>query len=315
MKKLTLSILGVGISWAAWAQETAETAQAASATDPYLFQKIMTTTIFVMAAAVLVAAVLTLLRLSEALSKNIVGQYLGEQGRTLESAAQPAVAAPKKPSLWQRLTDAVPVERQHEIAFDHAFDGIQELDNKLPPWWVGMFYVTIAFAVIYFTYHEVLGWGDSSAVQYEKEMAAAEEMKLARLAALGAQVDENTATLVTDEAALAEAKGIFAEKCVACHGAEGQGGVGPNFTDEYWLHGGSVKDLFKVVKYGVPAKGMIAWESQLTPPQIQNIASYILSLKGTNPPNPKAPQGELYVAENAAAAPSDSTATETPADM
>lgn len=312
MKKLTLSILGLGISWAAWAQETA---QAAGATNPYLFQKIMTTTLFVLAAVVLVAAVLTLLRLSEALSKNIVGQYLGEQGRTLESAAEPAVAAPKRPNLWQRLTDAVPVERQHEIVFDHAFDGIQELDNKLPPWWVGMFYVTIVFAVVYFTYHEVLGLGDSSAVEYEKEMAAAEEMKLARLAALGAQVDENTATLVTDEAALAEAKGIFIEKCAACHGAEGQGGVGPNFTDEYWLHGGSVKDVFKVVKYGVPAKGMIAWESQLTPPQIQNIASYILSLKGTNPPNPKAPQGELYIAEADAAAPTDSTATETPADM
>ena len=306
MKKLFLSIIGIGISFGAFAQEVAQS----SAADPYLFQKIMTTTIFIIGGVIILAAVLTLLRLSESMSKDIVKQYLTEQGRVAETVLE-TTKAPKKQSWLQRLTAAVPVERQEEIVFDHAFDGIRELDNKLPPWWVGMFYLTIIIGVAYFAYDTVFDMNGSSADQYKKEMAQAEEYKKARLAALGSQIDENNVKLLTDAEAIAAGQSQFVAKCAACHQAEGGGGVGPNLTDEYWLHGGSVQDVFKTIKYGVPSKGMIAWESQLTPPQIQNISSFILSLQGTSPPNPKEQQGELYVAKKQTTETTDSTETAT----
>lgn len=291
MKKLFLLTIGLGMSYGAFAQEVAS-----NATDPYLFQKIMTTSIFIIGGLIILAAVLTLLRLSESMSSVIVKQYLKEQGRTVEDVSEKA-KAPKKQSWLQRLTAAVPVETQDEIAFDHAFDGIRELDNKLPPWWVGMFYVTIIIGVSFFMYDVVLDMNGSSGDRYEQEMAMAEESKKARLAALGSQIDESSVKQLTDENALAAGQAEFVAKCAACHLADGGGSVGPNLTDKYWLHGGSVQDVFKTIKYGVPAKGMIAWESQLTPTQMQNIASFILSLQGTTPATPKDPQGELYVAE------------------
>ena len=291
MKKLFLLTIGLGMSYGAFAQEVAS-----NAADPHLFQKIMTTSIFIIGGLIILAAVLTLLRLSESMSSVIVKQYLKEQGRTVEDVSEKA-KAPEKQSWLQRLTAAVPVETQDEIAFDHAFDGIRELDNKLPPWWVGMFYVTIIIGVSFFMYDVVLDMNGSSGDRYEQEMAMAEESKKARLAALGSQIDESSVKQLTDENALAAGQAEFVAKCAACHLADGGGSVGPNLTDKYWLHGGSVQDVFKTIKYGVPAKGMIAWESQLTPTQMQNIASFILSLQGTTPATPKDPQGELYVAE------------------
>ena len=291
MKKLFLLTIGLGMSYGAFAQEVVS-----NATDPYLFQKIMTTSIFIIGGLIILAAVLTLLRLSESMSSVIVKQYLKEQGRTVDNVSEKA-KAPKKQSWLQRLTAAVPVETQDEIAFDHAFDGIRELDNKLPPWWVGMFYITIIIGVSFFMYDVVLDMNGSSGDRYEEEMAMAEESKKARLAALGSQIDESSVKQLTDENALAAGQAEFVAKCAACHLADGGGSVGPNLTDQYWLHGGSVQDVFKTIKYGVPAKGMIAWESQLTPTQMQNIASFILSLQGTTPATPKDPQGELYVAE------------------
>lgn len=187
------------------------------------------------------------------------------------------------------FTGAVPVEREHEIALDHNYDGIVELDNNLPTWWLYLFYATIIFAGGYFYYYQTSGYGDSQIEEYDKSMiAAAEEMKLH-----ASKVDENSATVLTDAAAVEEGKILFLENCAACHGKLGEGGVGPNFADEYWLHGGDIKSVFKTIKYGVPEKGMIPWQSQMSPVQIQQVASYILTLKGTNPPNAKAPQGEL----------------------
>jgi cytochrome c oxidase cbb3-type subunit 3 len=173
-----------------------------------------------------------------------------------------------------------------------------------------MFYISIIIAVTYFGYYEVLGLGDSSIVEYEKEMAQAEKAKKLRLAALGSQIDENSVTLA-DAAGIEAGQVEFIGKCAACHLADGRGSVGPNLTDKYWLHGGSLKDIFKTVKYGVPAKGMIAWESQLIPVQIQNVSSFILSLQGTTPATPKDSQGELYVKDNTAAPTDSITTTET----
>ena len=88
-----------------------------------------------------------------------------------------------------------------------------------------------------------------------------------------------------------------------CHGQKGEGLVGPNFADEYWIHGGGIKNVFKVIKYGVPDKGMIAWQAQLKPADMQKVGSYILTLQGTNPPNPKAPQGTIWADTAAVQAP------------
>ena len=218
------------------------------------------------------------------------------------SVATSIAAAAKGPSLirelYQKLTDAVPVEREDEVLLNHNYDGIRELDNRLPPWWLGLFYVSIVFGVAYFGYYHVAGKGLSSAEAWEEEMRVAKDEVNAYLASRADVVDENTVELITDQAHLDAGEITFNTLCATCHLTSGAGLVGPNLTDEYWLHGGSMKDVFRVVKYGVPEKGMISWASQLRPSQMQEVSSYILhSLQGTNPPNPKEPQGEKYVPE------------------
>ena len=212
-----------------------------------------------------------------------------------------------QPTLWsdimRRLTNAVPLTQESQVVTDHEYDGIRELDNKLPPWWVGMFWITIIFAVIYLLHFEVFQTGMSSKEAYIAEMKLADEQIKAYQATLTNLIDESNVEL-SDASGVATGKEIYMGKCVACHGAEGQGGVGPNLTDIYWLHGGDIKDIFKTVKYGVPAKGMISWAKQLTPLQMQQVSSYIYSLEGTNPPNPKKPQGKEFIRE------SDSSSTE-----
>jgi cytochrome c oxidase cbb3-type subunit III len=187
------------------------------------------------------------------------------------------------------FTKAVPIERESEIMFDHEYDGIRELDNQLPPWWVYMFYATIVFAVVYMWYYHINQDGNVQDNEYKQELVDAEII----MKQMAEKVNENTATLLTDESRLAKGAELFQQNCKACHGANGEGTVGPNLTDDYWLHGGDIKDIFKTVKYGVPQKGMIAWQAQLSASQIQEVASYIVTLRGTNPANPKDPQGEL----------------------
>ena len=175
---------------------------------------------------------------------------------------------------------------------DHEYDGIIELDNALPPWWLYMFYGTIIFAIIYV----ILFFGMGKFKQQDElkaEYAVAAEKIEAYQKEHGAAVDENTVVLVTDADQLADGKDIYEKNCVACHAVNGGGGVGPNFTDDYWIHGNSINEVFKVVKYGVPEKGMIPWEAQLNPEQMQNVASYILNeFAGKNVEGGKEPQGE-----------------------
>lgn len=227
--------------------------------------------------------------------------------------------------FWSRfnrsMTDAVPIEEEGTVMTDHEYDGIKELDNNLPPWWLYGFYVSIVFAFIYFGYYHVGGDGPSSAEEYAMEMEEAEAAIAAVAASSDNVIDESNVELLTDADALASGAKAFKLNCAPCHGETGgsmPGGVGPNLTDDYWLHGGTVTDIFRTIKYGVPAKGMVPWEAQLSPTKIQEVASYIKSLRGTNPPNAKEPQGDLFTEETAdEAAPAetdteaDSTATET----
>ena len=178
---------------------------------------------------------------------------------------------------------------------DHNYDGIRELDNSLPPWWVALFYISIAFAVVYYTYYHIAGMGLSSHEQYEQEVEEAKEAVALFLSRQANLVDETNVEVLTDEGEVALGKTIYDVNCVACHGTLGEGGVGPNFADEYWISGGDIKDLFRTIKYGVPEKGMISWQAQLRPAEMQRVASYILTFQGTDPPNAKEPQGELYV--------------------
>lgn len=184
-------------------------------------------------------------------------------------------------------------EKVKDELLDHDYDGIQELDNELPPWWLWLFYITIIWAVVYMIYFHVLGTGPSSAEEYRAEIQAA-QMKYSQPSGgetAGVTADQNIVAL-TDEQSLAEGKAIFDKNCVPCHGPDGGGTVGPNLTDDYWIHGGSMKDMVKTITNGVPAKGMIAWGPILKPDEIVTVASYVRSLHGTNPPTGKAPEGE-----------------------
>lgn len=169
------------------------------------------------------------------------------------------------------------------------YDGIKELDNPLPPWLKYLFYVTI---IVSFSYLILLFvFKDDSIIQvkeYRKEVMAA---RAKTEVAVKEEAVKTAAAPMTQEQILAAGKITFDKICVVCHGKFGEGLVGPNFTDEYWIHGGRPEDLLKVINDGVLEKGMISYKSQLNKTQINNVIAYILSLKGTNPPNQKAPQG------------------------
>ena len=206
------------------------------------------------------------------------------------------------------LTDNVPIEEEATIMMNHEYDGIRELDNNLPPWWKYMFYATIIFGVIYLFRFHITGQGKLQEAEYLAELADAEAEKASFMATAGETISEDNVTYLADAASIAKGEAIYKGNCATCHGQLGEGGAGPNLTDEYWIHGGGVKNVFKTIKYGVPAKGMIAWQSQFSASQMQKVASYVLTLKGTNPPNGKAPQGEVYIEEEIN---TDSTATKT----
>ncbi|MBE9483675.1 MAG: c-type cytochrome [Bacteroidetes bacterium] len=172
----------------------------------------------------------------------------------------------------------------------HDYDGIQELDNALPKWWVWLFFITIVFSVIYFLSLFVFHTMDTQDEEYNKEMLAASELKNTQTTV----PQESTLSLLTDDASLAAGKVIYDKSCLVCHLSKGEGLVGPNLTDQYWMYGGSIEDVIDIIVVGVPSKGMISWKDQLSPKQIQEVSSFILSLQGTNPPNAKEPQGELY---------------------
>lgn len=191
------------------------------------------------------------------------------------------------------MTQTVSLQEEDDIMLDHDFDGIKELDNKIPPWWKALFYGAIVFAFIYMIDYHVIGDGNVQQSEYQQEIQAA-AARLEMLTKTGVLISEETVTFTNDVGALSAGKEIFDKNCAACHGFGGEGLVGPNFTDEYWIHGGGIKNIYRIIVEGVSAKGMISWKSQLSPNQIQEVGSYIITLKGSNPPNQKGPEGEKW---------------------
>ena len=195
------------------------------------------------------------------------------------------------------LTDAVPLDQEETVETDHEYDGIRELDNNLPPWWKWSFYVSIVFAGFYLMHFHVLNNGDLSAAAYEKQIAEAAVEVEDYLKSQKMNVDEHNVELLTEKVALMTGASLFDQYCKVCHGANGEGLVGPNLTDSYWIHGGDIQAIFTTVKYGAE-RGMKSWKDELNPIQMQQVSSYIKSLEGTNPANAKGPEGELYAEQN-----------------
>lgn len=227
---------------------------------------------------------------------------LAEQSER-EKALKAGVAYVPRPSWWSRFSQQanayVPLEQESTIELDHNFDGIKELDNHLPPWWKWLFYFTIAWSVVYLFVYHVSATYPLMIQEYDNEVSDA-EVQIRKMKALQPQeaIDENTLVYSVDEALILKGKEVFNNmNCGSCHRPDGGGNsIGPNLTDEYWIHGGDVKQVFNTIKNGAVDKGMPAWGKSLSPQDVRNVSFFVMSLQGTHPANAKAPQGEKYVA-------------------
>lgn len=197
-------------------------------------------------------------------------------------------------SWWDKFVALKSDKTEEELRLDEDFDGIHELDNPTPPWFNFIFYTSILAAVLYLLNYHVLKFGSLQEAEYTAEVAQSKLEVDAYLKSSGNLIDENNVAFVLDKKLLADGQTLFAEKCAVCHLADGGGVVGPNLTDAYWIHGGDIQSIFKTIKYGVPAKGMIAWQNTFSGKQMEALASYVKTLQGTTPAVGKEPQGELY---------------------
>ena len=184
-------------------------------------------------------------------------------------------------------------EYKDPLLLDHEADGIRELDNKLPRWWVWLFYCTILFAALYLSYYHVFAKGNLATkgqmqTEYNAEMEIGDAIKAATMT----RFESDFATLQPSKDTDAQARGkkTFVLLCAPCHRPDAGGLVGPNLTDDYWIHGSNFVDNVKTIWNGVPEKGMITWKKMLKPTEVYDVASYIYTLRGTHPPNPKPPE-------------------------
>jgi len=220
-------------------------------------------------------------------------------------------------NIVTKLTRSKEIEREEDIMLEHDYDGIKELDNVLPPWWVYLFYGTIIFALVYLVRFHVMNEYDQEQ-EFKNEVALAELEKSKMPKDAAEEVSYETVVVLTDATSLAKGKEIFTNACAACHKADGGGLVGPNLTDKHWINGGGIKNVFKLISEGSKNNpSMVAWKANLSSKDIQSVASYVLSLQGSNPPGGKPAEGEIWV-ETAEAAPAataavDSTKVEAPA--
>jgi cytochrome c oxidase cbb3-type subunit III len=210
------------------------------------------------------------------------------------------------PSWWAGLdkklfTRAVPVEKEADVMLDHDYDGIRELDNALPPWWKYGFYITILIAIIYLFNFHVLGSGKNPLEEYNAEIENARIQQEIFDSKNKDKIDEKNVPLA-DAAGIKAGQQMFEANCSPCHlkgsGSQDPPSVGPNLTDDYWLHKGSLNDIYATIKNGYPDKGMQSWSTKFNPKEISQLAGFIKSLKGTKEPNAKLPQGEIYMEES-----------------
>ena len=300
-KERVIGILLIALSNTLFAQDSDKAIASPNGIFDWMFSNLF----LIIGALMIMAVVWTLLSLSANLLTMQKARIMQEMGMAKEEVLNEI-----NESTWSKLYkwawSIVPVAEENDIDLGHNYDGIRELDNKLPPWWLLLFYGSIIFAVVYmYVYHRSDSTWSSEAQYYASVEEAHKKIK-ENLARQANAVDESNVTALMDENTLLVGGSIYFEKCAVCHGQKGEGLVGPNFTDEYWVHGGGVKEIFTTIKYGVPEKGMISWQSQLRPAEMQAVSSYILTLVGTNPPNPKAPEGELWVASSEEATTDDS---------
>lgn len=233
-----------------------------------------------------------------------------EQRKQLEEAQSVSFTDSKfVQNLVSKLTRSKPIEQEGELMLDHDYDGIKELDNVLPPWWVNLFYATIIFGVIYLVrFHVMDAYTQAEEFEQEVQLANAELEKM-KANSPKEEITLDKVVLLTDEASLAKGKEIFTNACAACHKADGGGIVGPNLTDEYWINGGGIKNVFKLISEGSKNNpSMVAWNKTLESTDIQKVASYVLSLQGTKPAGAKPAEGEKWVEE---VAPAETVATVT----
>ena len=220
--------------------------------------------------------------------KSLLGIQLIKKKAVVEIPGVPKV------SWWDRINRSIAIEKEKDIDLNHEYDGIRELDNRIPPWWLAGFIFFIVFGMGYLWRYHVAQSAPLQIEEFKIAMEKAEEEKAAYLAKSANLVDETNVKMM-DEAGVASGKALFTQHCVVCHGPEGQGAsVGPNLADTYWLHGGKMQDVFKSIKYGWPDKGMRSWQEDLSPMQMAQLASFVRSLQGSNPANPKEAQGELF---------------------
>ena len=270
-----------------------EQEKAVAASEGITFMDI-TIVIFIVAALILLLVSVVLLNTFKVISKELLHPAkfpIAEAEKPLEYEDWKALEK-TKPGIWSKILGLKPLSEEKDIKMEHRFDEIEELDNPTPAWFMWLFYGTIIFAAGYLLNYHVFGYGKLQDEEYVVEMKEATAAKESYLAKSGNNLDENSVKQSTDAEVISAGLAVYNTNCVACHGDKAQGTVGPNLTDEYWLHGGKINNVFKTIKYGIPEKGMISWEKTLTPKQISEVANYILSTKGSNPPNPKAPQGE-----------------------
>ncbi len=289
MKKM-ISFFAVllGITSASVAQSATEAPAASVWDDPMLTFYVAIGFIFVVVLLVLLVAIY-MLQVIKVMTRQSAQERASKLG--IEYKEEPSFWS----KLWKESNDFVPLEKESDIMLDHSYDGIRELDNHLPPWWKWLFYLSIVFAGVYLLFYHVTDTLPLPLQEYQNEIALAQEQaKKLQAANPVAAIDETNVTVAIDALAIADGKQTFLNNCASCHRKDGGGDIGPNLTDEYWKHGGDIKDIFKVVRHGVQGTNMIAWEGFISPEKMQNVSSYILTLKGSNPENPKKPEGEIY---------------------
>lgn len=291
MKRIRLTLAASVVSFAAFSQP-AEPSAGSFFNDPML-------PLYITGTAVLILLILVLLMTIYVMK---VLNFLTREATAQNAASAGSKVVQQQPRSWwarfvQKMNASVPVEQESEIEMDHSYDGIRELDNHLPPWWKWLFYGTAVWAVVYFIVFHVSESLPLSEEEYKMELALAEEQVRKHQASQPQSVvDENALTYTEDPEAIEKGRAVFTNNnCGGCHRGDGGGNsIGPNLTDEYWLHGGEVKNVFLTIKNGVVEKGMPAWGKSMSAQDVRDVTFFIMSLQGTNPPDAKGPQGDVF---------------------